>query len=319
MENKFNSYFKNQLNDFYEYKVSCGYSYKSELYKLIVFDKYLCKNNVTELNKEYQITFLNSLNIKNSSKLEYSSVLREFSKYLLSKYNINVYILPRKLYTRKGENYIPYIFSEQEIKLFFNTIDNIDVQNELKKDMMTVIFKLLYCTGMRIGECLNIKIYDIDFDNNAIVLRNTKNGTDRRIIINEELKNVLKELHDKYNKEKSINEYFFRNNNDNKYNNNSIYNYFRKILYYSKIQHSEKGPRIHDFRHTFCVKSLKKIIEEEKDINVYIPVLSAYVGHKNFKGTEYYLRLTAEMYPYIRNQIEEYTNNIIRKLGDFDE
>ena len=48
-------------------------------------------------------------------------------------------------------------------------------------------------------------------------------------------------------------------------------------------------------------------------------MLSAYVGHKNFKGTEYYLRLTAEMYPYIRNQIEEYTNNIIRKLGDFDE
>ena len=48
-------------------------------------------------------------------------------------------------------------------------------------------------------------------------------------------------------------------------------------------------------------------------------ILSAYVGHKNFISTEYYLRLTAELFPTIREKIEKYTDNIIIELGDCNE
>ena len=47
--------------------------------------------------------------------------------------------------------------------------------------------------------------------------------------------------------------------------------------------------------------------------------LSAYVGHKNFLSTEYYLKLTAELYPEIRNIINNYTGNVIKDMGDLDE
>lgn len=47
--------------------------------------------------------------------------------------------------------------------------------------------------------------------------------------------------------------------------------------------------------------------------------LSAYLGHKSFISTEYYLRLTAELYPEIRNIINNYTGNIVKDMGDLDE
>lgn len=72
------------------------------------------------------------------------------------------------------------------------------------------------------------------------------------------------------------------------------------------------GPRLHDLRFTFCTRCLRKIIKENKDINSYIPVLSAYMGHKDFKSTEYYLTLTFEVYPDIREKIEKYSKNVIR-------
>lgn len=62
----------------------------------------------------------------------------------------------------------------------------------------------------------------------------------------------------------------------------------------AKIPHQDnrKGPRLHDFRHTFSVHSLQNAVEKEIDINAYLPILSVYLGHRNLSATEKYLRLS---------------------------
>ena len=52
---------------------------------------------------------------------------------------------------------------------------------------------------MRISECLNIKLQDIDFDNNSITLYNTKNNVDRRIIVNDNITKDLSTIKDNIN------------------------------------------------------------------------------------------------------------------------
>ena len=47
--------------------------------------------------------------------------------------------------------------------------------------------------------------------------------------------------------------------------------------------------------------------------------LSAYVGHKNFISTEYYLRLTSELYPEVRKVTENYTEHLIKDMECLDE
>ena len=77
----------------------------------------------------------------------------------------------------------------------------------------------------------------------------------------------------------------------------TIERHFKDYLVLSGIPHTDKGPRVHDLRHTFCVKCFHRWASKGLDLENLIPYLSTYLGHKDFRGTQMYLHLTAEIYP----------------------
>lgn len=318
--NFFNGPFKEYLYKYIEYKINLGYSFLSSKEKLMSFDKYTSSNypNATYVSKEILESFLNSKNVKKSSKAGLASALRQFCKYLVS-IDIDAYVIPNRKYKRGNETYIPHIYTKEELTAFFKTLNNLYPNNIYKNIIIDTIFRLLYSTGLRVSECINIKIKDIDFTNSSIIIYNTKNTENRLIVISENLKQKLEFININYNSNCLQNDYFFRHGNGKKYTPDSIYSCFRKILYYSKIKHTGNGPRVHDFRHTFCVLSLKQAVENGKDINSYLPILSCYVGHKKLISTAYYLRLTADMYPDIKNKIEKYSSDLILEMEEIDD
>jgi integrase/recombinase XerD len=102
----------------------------------------------------------------------------------------------------------------------------------------------------------------------------------------------------------------------------NLYHNFRRFLWRAKISHGGKGrgPRIHDFRHSYAVHCLKKWAEEDKDLTAYLPVLKAYMGHDSFIETSYYLRLTRDAFPHIILKIEAGYPEMIPQLeGDINE
>ena len=50
-------------------------------------------------------------------------------------------------------------------------------------------------------------------------------------------------------------------------------------------------------RHVFAVHCLKKWVLSGEELTNLMPYLAAYMGHTDFRGTQYYLRLTADLYP----------------------
>ena len=102
----------------------------------------------------------------------------------------------------------------------------------------------------------------------------------------------------------------------------NVYKNFRRFLWRAGISHGGRGrgPRIHDFRHTYAVHCLKKWAEQEKDLTAYLPVLKTYLGHDSFEETAYYLRLTADVFPDITLKLETRYPGMIPELeGDIDE
>jgi len=86
------------------------------------------------------------------------------------------------------------------------------------------------------------------------------------------------------------------------------------------IPHTAVGPRVHSFRHGFAVKCLKKWVLEGNDLTVMLPYLSAYMSHSDFRATQYYLRLTSDIYPDIVRQTEAAFGYIIPESdGVYDE
>ena len=91
---------------------------------------------------------------------------------------------------------------------------------------------------------------------------------------------------------------------------------FERIMKSASIEKNKIiNPRIHDFRHTFAVNCLKKFIKENRDLTVYLPILKTYMGHSKFKSTEYYLKLTNDMFPDILDKVNSYTSDAIPRIG----
>ena len=304
-----NNIFKNYIKEFIEYKRSNGYDYISEEWQLKNFEQYLLTHTTDiKLTKDIIHNFINNKKVKDSTKSKYASVIREFCRYLLLFHNLDIYIIDEKKYPRHYD-FEPYIYSDAEIVNFFKDIDLLN--NDIRKKDLRLIFEILYCTGLRISECLNIRISNIDFNNNSIKIVDTKNNLDRLIVISDNLmKKILKH--------NSNSEYLFINPYTSKpYTKTIISVQFLKILFKAKIKRCDNGPTIHSFRHTFAVKSFIKAINEKRNLNEFLPYLSTYLGHKSLGATEKYLRLIPSELSQIRSQIE--MNGIIPDIEEDNE
>ena len=252
------------------------------------------------------------------------SVMREFAKNMI-KYGENAYVIPKKFY-KSNERHIPYIFSDKEILNFINYLNNLksNYGHIYRKDTYLLIFKLLIFTGSRESDILNLKIKDIDFKNSLICINHGKNDIDRVIPIDYELMNELKKYKELVGIYDNENDFFFSNHhkNDNiriKVSQTSLFKIFREGLKEINIPYKNRkeGPRIHDFRFTFIVKSIQKLVAENKDLNVYLPILSKYVGHTSLSDTLYYFKPKELIFSKDNYQKNSLIPTLVK--GDFDE
>lgn len=259
------------------------------------FDIWCLNNNVT--NNIITFEIVNNWILDGcETKSHKVSIIRELAKNM-NYYSAGNYIIPKKFY-KNNLKHIPYIFSDNEIVNFINylsTIENCRGFN-YRKATYTLIFKLLIFTGARKTEVLDLKIADVDFKNNLIFINHGKNDIQRQLPIDNILSTELKEYKELI-PYKNENDYFFCNFHKSsqrreKVSKTCLLKIFRTGLESINVPYKNKheGPRIHDFRFTFIVKSIQKLVNENKDLNVYLPILSKYVGHTTFKDTLYYFK-----------------------------
>jgi integrase len=172
-----------------------------------------------------------------------------------------------------------------------------------------LVFWLLYSTGMRVGEVCSIKKDSIDLDAGAIAVRHAKNDKDRRVFLCQSVVCLLRDYCDAMSNEVfwGKGDHLFAQPNGQRLKEDVFYTFFRRCLWDAGISHGGrgKGPRVHDIRFTFACHKLSQWVREGADLNALLPYLATYMGHADTRCTEYYLRLTAEMYPNITASVEE--------------
>lgn len=210
---------------------------------------------------------------------------------------------PTPGYSRRKKRYVPYIYTKEEVKNIFAATDA--MPESYGKSRFNAVFpaviRTLYGCGLRIAEALTLRIKDVDLENGSIFVHAGKFGKDRKIPISDSLLQYLK----KYYKDNAefigivADGWFFPNAKGECYSQRTVYDKFRQILWIAGISHQGKGkgPRVHDLRHTFAVHALQQNVEQGKDIYTSLTGLMVYLGHGKITSTEYYLRLTAEVFP----------------------
>jgi integrase/recombinase XerD len=205
---------------------------------------------------------------------------------------------------KRSKDFVPYIFPREEMIAIFKACDSLRITrrgSDTAYAIMPTLVRLLYGTGMRLGEALNLREKDVNLAENCITVRESKNGTDRIVPITESLSEVCRCYLDRKRMRirAGVSDIFFVKSDNSVCFQGTAYQNFRRILWQAGIPHMGKGlgPRLHDLRHTFACHSLAAMEESGLDIYHSMPVLSTYLGHRTLESTDKYVRLTAEMYP----------------------
>lgn len=227
------------------------------------------KKSLKNANKKNISEFLSYLvNEKNSSY----SFLRNhrfaldayFNEVVKKNYKIN------ELAKIKKGKYTPTILTRDEINKVLKKLDN---------SKHRLIVSLIYSSGLRTSEAINLKVKDVDFEKSTLTIRSRKTKVGKHIAFSEGLKDALKE----FMSNKTPNSYLFiSNQGSNKYpiHTRTVQKEFQSALNKANIQ---KKVTPNDLRHTFATH----LLESGADLE-YIKSL---LGHKSIATTSIYTKI----------------------------
>jgi integrase len=247
--------------------------------------------------------------------------MREFAHFL----NERGVETPTRFYPMRlpKSDFMPYIFSMEEIARFFEAADRIEPSknSSIWHLIIPVLFRMLYCCGLRLGEALRLKNEDVDLEIGMLLIKNAKGNKDRFVPMSESLTQLCREYKTDSRVRNFGGEYFFPATDRGFYANSSMHRHFQELLWQANISYGGrgKGPRIHDFRHTFAVHTLSKWARGGKDLYVCLPILSTYLGHCNLSGTQQYLRLVPENYDNVTAPFETRFGTVFPEVSDDEE
>ena len=316
----FYSAFAQMMSGFICEKQSLGYKYESEARCLQHFDRYCLEHCFPPaLSEELVQGYVQpDPNRCIKTTLNRIGLLRQFAFYLHRNKHY-AWIYTEELIPKKDTVFHPYVFTKDEISQFLQAVKKISYnkQHPYRHFVLPLLFRTLYCCGLRISEALNLKIRDVDMKEGVLLIRNAKDYRDRLVPLNSDLHARYLQYYAEVLQDKAEDFPFFPSVDGNCYRQASIGTVYRELLWKCGISYGgrKKGPHLHSLRHTFSVHCLQKHISGGGDLQAILPVLSAYLGHKTFQGTQKYLHLTAELFPEILDMVGKHCAGIIPKVG----
>ena len=323
-EYRYSGELANLCKGFIAEKRAVGYLYNSEAKQLSEFSRFSQAFDIpTNTLTEEVVKAWIEKKPTDSDRTRYSrfSVIKMFAEYA-HRVGQKAYVPTSDDIGKFCRTFIPYIFTHNEIHNFFKMADDMKYlpcsASPRRHIIMPVILKLLYCCGLRVTEALCLHGEDVDLNNGILTIRDSKFGKTRYVPMSEKMTFVCSKYAETRIITKEGIDWFFTAPDGGRYDKRVVYDVFRNLLWKAGISHGGrgKGPRLHDFRHTMAVHCLQKWIEQGIDLTNALPRLTAYLGHKGFKATEQYLRMTAEVYPEISKLLQDKYGHIIPKEGN---
>lgn len=305
---EFRSVFREEFHSLVTLKQSLGFKYETDKCAFKRIDTFFVDSGLNDkvLSKELCEQWCKKRSYESDANhASRISSLRVFCKHIQS-LGFPTYVPPHGI-TKHSPKYNAHIYTDDELRKFFNAVDNSQSVPDFcpyRSKVMPIFFRILYTSGMRVSELRLARLRDVNLEEDYILVRQGKNQKDRIVPIHPDLAEKCRELKGDIHSQSPEDEYFFMLRPGREMTLQNLYHNFRRYLEQAGISHSGRGPRIHDFRHTYCINLLQKWIQKEKDLLAYLPYMRTMLGHESFTETAYYLKLTASAFPMIRERLD---------------
>jgi len=257
------------------YSESTIKSYKSSINKFFQWNA----DNL-KLTKDLLYNYFNHLtNCQNSySHIKNSIISLKLYADMILGMSFNIDFLKNL----KRPEKLPTTLSIEEVKKILTSIENLKHK---------AVLSLIYSCGLRISECIKLKIEDFDFSKMRIKITQSDGNVDRYVRPTSKLTDLLKEYFNVYQPATN----FFQGRFKDEFSPKSIQNILKSALEKASIN---KNITVHSLRHSFATH----LVEQGVDIRIIQKIL----GHKDIRTTQKYQYISSVNISNIFNPFESF-------------
>ncbi len=285
------------LDDYLKLRRGLGYKLEQEQKLLPDFVAYLEGHSssfvTTKLSLEWAT--LTPTVASPDRKSKRLCMVRGFAKYLRA-FDSRTEVASQELLPRCRKRVTPNLYSDNDIVELLKAAQ--EICTPVQAGTYSTLIGLLAVTGMRIGEAMALDRTDIDWDNKLLVVSESKFGKSRELLLHPTTIDALRAY-------AQIRDHAFANLRTPSFfvslaGKRLIYNSVRTnfISLAQRAGLCEKRPRLprlHEFRHTFAVRTLLRWYKDGLNVESRLPLLSTYLGHVSPTNTYWYLTATPEL------------------------
>jgi integrase/recombinase XerD len=307
----FHSTLSSDLQKFLLFKRSLGYRYHRAEFRLLEFDrfvqKYAARDQKWRLDQAIVTWLASKPKRKAASVSSDAAVLRQFCCYLRRRPACPLVNEPLWPQLRSESAFTPYVLSEDDIKQLLELVKTL-TRPSFRAPLYRALLLLLYCTGLRFGEALQLRLRDVNIRSRVLFVQTFK-GKARWVPFHRSLGREM----DKYLIARQAftatiarpDDRLFIGVNRETLPVGTAAETLRKLFQKAglKPMQGRVGPRAYDVRHTFAVHRLSRWYRQGVDLHARLPWLSAYMGHDDILGTETYLTATPELLELAGNRL----------------
>jgi integrase len=237
-------------------------------------------------------------------------VVRQFCLFR-RRYEPSSYVPEHALAPVKESTFLPYIFSQDDVRRIL-ALASSHQGRFIWAVMLRTLVLVLYCTGLRLGEAVRLRMIDVDLDRGILKIQHSK-GRSRVVAIRPDLVAELRHYGGERRRLLGLRrlpdqEALFLRFDGSPLNIFSASQAIRRMLRQLGLKppSGRVGARPYELRHAFAVHRLTAWAQEGADIHTKLPLLSAYLGHQNIIGTEVYLKATPQLLQIASERFEQH-------------
>ncbi len=234
------------------------------------------------------------------------STVRVFAAWLHSEDERHE-VLPRDIPVRKAKRRPPpRLMTRDQISQIMQAALSLGPPGSITPHTYHCMIGLLAVTGLRRSEALKLRLSDITAD--GLIVRETKFRKSRLVPLHDTTREALDRYLDMRKRAGGADDHVFIVSTGRCPHPNNLTDTFIRLARQVGLrgEPGEPGPRLHDLRHSFCVRSLEAAVAAERnDVNRHMLALGTYVGHSKVSSTYWYLEAT----PTLLRQVAEAAEN----------
>lgn len=300
MNETFHGPIAGELHSFLKFKRGLGFGYGRAEYALKEFDRFLSgyveRNSRWRLDQAALAWLSSKPDRKPVSVSMDAAILRQLFAYLRRLPHLHV-VEPHWPRLPTESCFVPHYLSESDVRKLVSLCAGLN-RPAFRASLYRALVLILYCTGIRFGEALRLRMRDVDTRSGVLFVETFK-GRARWVPFHRSLAREL----DGYLAERityaPVGQHtrFFVGGNQQTLPVSTAHSTLHGLFARAglKPEKGRVGPRPYDLRHAFAVQRLTLWYRQGVDLHARLPWLSAYMGHLDIVGTETYLNATPQL------------------------